>query len=51
MTALWASRPTTSSSCGPATESIADFTDNELPQVEKNVCSAPTASAMSSWAC
>lgn len=50
MTDLWASRPTTSFSWGPATESMADFTDSELPQVEKNVCSAPMASAISSCA-
>lgn len=34
-TDLWASRPTSSSSCGPATDSMADLTDSELPQVEK----------------
>ena len=30
----------------PATASIAAFTDNELPHVEKNAMSAPTASAI-----
>ncbi len=49
-TDLWASRPISSFSCGPATASIAAFTDRELPHVEKNVCSACTASAISSWA-
>ena len=36
---------------GPATAIIAALTDSELPQVEKYVRSAPTASAMSSSAC
>jgi hypothetical protein len=36
-TDLWASRPISSFSCGPATASIAAFTDRELPHVEKNV--------------
>ena len=36
-TDLWASRPISSLSCGPATASIAAFTDRELPHVEKNV--------------
>lgn len=49
-TDLWASRPISSFSCGPATDSIAAFTDRELPHVLKNVCSACTASAISSWA-
>jgi hypothetical protein len=35
----------------PATASIALFTDSELPQVEKNACSAWTASAIRSGAC
>ncbi len=30
---------------------MALLTDSELPQVLKNVCSAPTASAINSWAC
>src|SRR5204863_5472344 len=36
-TDLCASRPTSSSSPGPATASIAALTDRELPHVEKNV--------------
>jgi hypothetical protein len=48
---LCASRPTSSFSPGPATESIALFTESELPQVEKNVWSACTASAISACAC
>jgi hypothetical protein len=36
-TDLCASRHTQSSSCGPAADSIAAFTDRELPQVEKKV--------------
>ncbi len=50
-TDLCASRPTTSFSCGPATASMADLTDSELPQVEKKVWSACTASAISCCAC
>src|SRR4051812_24782546 len=34
---LWASRPTSISSCGPATDSMAALTDKELPYVEKKV--------------
>ncbi|SCE23227.1 hypothetical protein GA0115245_126817 [Streptomyces sp. di188] len=49
-TDLWASRPISSFSCGPATVSIAAFTDRELPQVLRKVCSACTASAISSCA-
>ncbi len=50
MTDLWALRDSSSFSPGPAAASMAVFTDRELPQVEKNACSAPTASAISSWA-
>lgn len=46
-TDLCASRPISSFSCGPATESMAALTDRELPHVEKKVCSAWTASAIS----
>lgn len=49
-TDLWASRPISSFSCGPATAGIAAFTERELPHVVKNVCSACTASAISSSA-
>jgi hypothetical protein len=30
---------------------MALLTDSELPQVEKNACSASTASAINCWAC
>jgi hypothetical protein len=46
-TDLWALRETSSFSPGPATASMALFTDSELPHVEKNAWSAPTASAIS----
>ena len=49
-TDLCASRPSSRSPSAPATASMAAFTDSELPQVEKNACSAPTASAISSSA-
>ncbi len=49
-TDLWASRPISSFSCGPATDSMAALTDRELPHVLKKVCSACTASAISSCA-
>ena len=48
---MCASRLTSRSPDTPATASIAAFTDSELPQVEKNACSAPTASAINSSAC
>ena len=51
VTDSWASRLTSSSPDTPATASIAAFTDRELPQVEKNACSAPTAAAINSSAC
>jgi hypothetical protein len=51
ITDLCAWREIISFSPGPATASIALLTDSELQQVEKNVCSARTASAISSWAC
>jgi len=44
-TDLWASRPSSSWPRPPATASIAALTDRELPAVEKNAWSAPTASA------
>jgi hypothetical protein len=43
-------RATSSFSPGPATDNIALLIDSELPQVEKKVWSARTASAISSWA-
>ncbi|MDH6623109.1 hypothetical protein M2271_000896 [Streptomyces sp. LBL] len=43
-------RDSNSFSPGPATAGMAVFTDRELPHGEKNACSAPTASAISSWA-
>ena len=48
---MCASRPTSSFSCGPAADSMALRTNSELPQVLKNACSAPTASAINFWAC
>lgn len=51
ITDLCAFRETSSFPCGPATAGIADFTDSELPHVEKKVCSAWTASAIRRWAC
>lgn len=51
MTDLCALRLISSFSPGPATDMIAVFTDSELPQVEKNVVSASTASAIRSSAC
>ena len=50
ITDLWALRDHQQLLAGPATASIAVLTDSELPHVEKKVCSAPTASAMSSCA-
>jgi hypothetical protein len=47
---LWPLRAMTMVSPGPATVMIATWALSELPLVEKNVCSAPTASAKSSWA-
>ena len=50
VTDLWGSPLTKRSPPNPVTASIAAFTDNELPQVEKNACSAPTASVINCWA-
>lgn len=50
ITDLCAFRESSSFSPGPATDSMAVLTERELPQVEKNAWSAPTASAIRSWA-
>lgn len=47
---LWLSLATSRPPSCPATAIMAAFTDSELPQVEKNAASAPTASAISSSA-
>ncbi len=44
---LWASRLMRRSPFPAATARTAALTERELPHVEKNACSAPTASAMS----
>lgn len=50
ITDLCALRDSSSFSPGPAAASMAVLTDSELPHVEKNARSAPTASAISSCA-
>lgn len=47
---LWLSRPTSRLPWPPATAIIAARTDRELPQVENQAISAPTASAIRSSA-